>query len=181
MKTDSIRSKLRRRGRKKEPQAVYTLGAFLSELLPQFLGFWLLRTAVSVSGKRDFTGRDKGAETAPQFRNAFYGDQTRTREPALWRLLNGNGKSLVARESWWAREDFTISIKSVTCRKMGQLVIPWNHVCFLSGVSHQIPHQMTIFFTPPIHTFSPLVFTISLISRPQTAAGRYPRKEERKN
>src|ERR1700688_2485204 len=46
-----------------------------------------LRTAVSVSGKRDFTGRDKGAATAPQFRNAFYGDQTRTREPAHWRLL----------------------------------------------------------------------------------------------
>ena len=39
--TNSIRSKLRRCGRKKEPQAVYTLGAFLSGLLPQFLGFWL--------------------------------------------------------------------------------------------------------------------------------------------
>jgi hypothetical protein len=29
-----------------------------------------LRTAVSVSGKWNFTGRDKGAETAPRFRNA---------------------------------------------------------------------------------------------------------------
>ena len=46
-----------------------------------------LRTAVSVSGKRDFTGRDKGAETALRFRNAFYGDQMRTREPALSRLF----------------------------------------------------------------------------------------------
>jgi hypothetical protein len=50
-------------------------------------------------------------------------------------------------------------------------------LCFLSGVSHQIPHQTTIPTSYATHSW-PLVFTISLISRPQTAAGRYPRKEE---
>jgi hypothetical protein len=38
-KLDPIETKALRP--QKKPQAVYTLGAFLSELLPQFLGFWL--------------------------------------------------------------------------------------------------------------------------------------------
>ena len=38
-KLDPIETKALRP--QKKSQAVYTLGAFLSELLPQFLGFWL--------------------------------------------------------------------------------------------------------------------------------------------
>jgi hypothetical protein len=28
---------------------------------------------------------------------------------------------------WWAREDSNLQIKSITCIKVGHLVIPWNH------------------------------------------------------
>jgi signal transduction histidine kinase len=51
-----------------------------------------LRTPVSVSGKRDFAGRDKGAGKAAKIRMALGRDDARTRKPANSGLFAMNGE-----------------------------------------------------------------------------------------
>src|ERR1700738_2690909 len=57
-----------------------------------------LRTKVSVAGKRNFAGRDKGAETAPEDQGDHCRDMTAPLIPPIRRYLRRAGKSPLARK-----------------------------------------------------------------------------------
>jgi hypothetical protein len=65
-----------------------------------------LPTAVSVAGKRDFRGREKGPNTSPEPQINGLRDQVARTEPRQLRALappSGNFRNCVS--AWWARED----------------------------------------------------------------------------
>jgi hypothetical protein len=81
--------------------------------------------------------------------------------------LQGPGNLCECRNAWWAREDFTTSIKSITCIKVGHLVIPWNHYVSYRECPTKFLHRDGKNSSLLVFTFSPDAYTQTVCENDQ--------------
>jgi hypothetical protein len=95
-------------------------------------------------------------------------DEAHANKSANWAVIaRWPGNLFESRNAWWAREDFTTSIKSITCIKVGHLVIPWNHYVSYRECPTKFLHRDGKNSSLLVFTFSPDAYTQTVCENDQ--------------